>query len=206
MEKKSGLNLSIVTFILVMILVAVLGLFAGWYFGFNYPNSLNGTATPTATTVSKAKTTPTTTANLKTYTNSRVNYQFEYPSSGLTLALDETIKYPSTSSADAKDEDLVQFATNNVTYSVETRVGITDQTIEDWIKDTNVSNISADMTKYTKTVVGGKTAYTLTGSLATYVMNNGNVYIIKAMQGVAPSTDTTDTIYKNLLSTFQFTS
>lgn len=206
--------------LLVTLIIVILigGGFFAWYFlmgpGKKVASSTaTTTTTPAATTTTPSTTTTTTTttptttatADWKTYTNTRVAYSFEYPKTGLELALDETIKYPSTSAADSKTEDLVSFATSTLAYSVQTSVGVSEADIVAWIKDTNVSHASSDLTKYTKTTIGGKTAYTFTGELLSYVMNGKNVYIIKAMKGVAPSSDTTDATYKHLLSTFTFT-
>lgn len=145
------------------------------------------------------------TTGWKTYTNNRVNYQFEYPASGLTLAIDETIKYPSTKAGDSKTEDLVQFATDKTSYSIQTEIGINHDSIESWIKDTNVSNADGNISLYTKTFIGGKVAYTSKAGLVTYVYNNGNIYSIIARSGIAPSNDKNDSIYSHLLSTFKFT-
>lgn len=156
--------------------------------------------TPTPSPVSTDQT-----ANWKTYTNSRVGYQFEYPASGLQLGLEETIKYPSTQANDSKTEDLVQFGTMTVSYSITTEVGVKSSSIESWIQDTQASHTDPNLNNYTKLQVGGQTAYMLNAGLVTYVYNSGNVYIIDAHQGTAPSTDKNDTIYNHLLSTFKFT-
>lgn len=180
---------------LLIILVIIIVLGGGYLLWVKY-----GKGTPTAT--ASPSSVP---AEWKTYTNTRVKYSFEYPASGLKLDLDETIKYPSTRSSDSKTEDLVQFTTSNIAYSVEAGVGVSDTTIENWIKNTNVSHANSDLTKYTKITIGGKTAYLFTGEALAYVMNGTNVYIIKAMDGVAPSTNTTDSVYQHFLSTFQLT-
>ena len=175
-----------------------------------YDNSLTisfshkKTTTP-ATTTTTTSTTATTdaTADWKTYTNSRVKYSFKYPLTGLTLVLDETIKYPSTSAADAKDEDLVQFATKTNTYGVRTKVGVKETTIEDWIENIDGVDVK-DIANYTKTTVGGKTAYTYKSYLITYVMSGSNVYRITDHVGSAPET-ASDSTYQAWLSTFTFT-
>ncbi|MFA6492534.1 MAG: hypothetical protein WCV58_00055 [Patescibacteria group bacterium] len=156
--------------------------------------------------VAKTITSPTASqsSEWKTYKNARVNYGFEYPVTGLEKDLEETIKYPSTREGDSKTQDLVQFAANKITYSIQTEVGVTRSTIEDWIKDVSVSHADSDLTKYTKITIGSKTAYTHTGDLLTYILANGNVYIIKGMEEIAPSKKTGDIIYQHLLNTLKF--
>lgn len=154
-------------------------------------------------TTATATTSATSTVNWKTYSNTRVGYQYKYPATGVTLPPDETIKYPSTSASDAKDEDLVQFATATNTYAVRTKVGVTETTIEDWIKNIDAVG-KKDIANYTKTTIGGKTAYTDKTSLFSYVMSGSNVYQITDNKGSAPET-ASDSIYQNWLSTFTFT-
>ena len=140
------------------------------------------------------------TKDWKTYTNSRVNYSVKYPN---TATVNETIKYPSARSTDAQDEDLSQIVVGQINYSIEARVGITESTIENWIKGDS-SYTDKIITNYTKTTVDSKTAYISKSGLATYVMSGKNVYKIVAYQGNAPKTGTDET-YTNMLSTFKFT-
>ncbi|PIR97018.1 MAG: hypothetical protein COT91_03790 [Candidatus Doudnabacteria bacterium CG10_big_fil_rev_8_21_14_0_10_41_10] len=141
------------------------------------------------------------TADWQTYRNTRVGYEFEFPSSGLSLDLDETIKYPSALSV---GNDLVQFATGGVTYGVRSSIEVPYTSIKFWIQDPNNSNISSNLSDYTKIIFGDKVAYTSKTDLATYTLANGNIYMITAHEGVAPSTDISDPIYQHLISTFKF--
>lgn len=187
----TGLKLWLAVFGVVLVLA--LG-----YFVWVANTSPDTTEDPTAVT---KKTTTDETAGWRSYTNTRVAYAFEYPSSGLTLNLDETIKYPSAAASDSKTEDLVQYATKTMTYSVRTEVGVAATSVETWFSSFSGDDIS----KNTKTTIGGKAAYTLNGQLLTYVMSGSNVYIITAFDGVAPSTKTSDSTYAHLLSSFKFT-
>jgi hypothetical protein len=145
------------------------------------------------------------TANWQTYVNSRVKYSFEYPTKGLTSNLNETIKYPSLSSGDSKQEDLVQFIANKISYSVETTVGVKNKTIELWIQDSNISHIDPDLAKYNKETIGGQTAYLKKDYAAAFILVDGNIYSIVAREGIAPTSDTNNPIFKHILSTFKFT-
>jgi hypothetical protein len=142
-----------------------------------------------------------TTMTWKTYTNSRVGYSFEYPSTGLTLDLDETIKYPSTRVGDSKYEDLVQFANSDTTYSVQTDISGKERTVEAWITDGTVGTSLSD---FTKTSVDGVTAYTKKSDLRTFVVANQKFYTIIARNGIAAKTGA-DENYAHLLSSFKFT-
>ena len=161
-----------------------------------------------AVTAPTTTTTTDTTADWLAYTNNRVSYSFKYPSSGLKLNLDETIKYFATNTSEMKDQDFVQFATNTNTYGVRTQVGVKEKTIEDWIGKTDAAkgyDLATYLEFFNKTIVGGKTAYTFQAYLSTYVMSGSNVYQITDHKGVAPET-AADSMYQNWLSTFQFTS
>ena len=146
-------------------------------------------------------------ASWKTYTNTRVHYQFEYPASGLSEDLVETIKYPSTVATDAKDEDYVEFITGGVAYSVEAHATVTQATIEAWLTDpSNPGNVDQNLSDYTKTTVAGKTAYTLKSGLATYLFYDvpKTVFIITARDGIAPKASSDD-VYSHLLQSFSLT-
>lgn len=171
----------------------------------------DSTATPTSQNGSTS--TPATadeTTSWKTYTNTRVNYSFEYPAGGLQLNLDETIKYPSTSVADSKTEDLVQFATSSTTYSIRADVSGHATTVEGWITGSGTGGTigggfpSTNLSDYSKIAVGNTTAYTSKTSLSTFVVVGTKYYAITAYAGTAPKTGT-DTIYTHLLSSFAFT-
>jgi len=149
------------------------------------------------------------TTSWKTYTNSRVNYSFGYPSNGLQLNLDETIKYPSTRDGDSKTEDLVQFATASTTYSVRTDVSGHVTSVEAWITGgsedpSHLGFPSTDLSDYSKTTVGGQTAYTYKNGLVTYAVIGTKFYTIAAYTGITPKTDA-DSTYSHLLSSFAFT-
>lgn len=209
MNQQKGFA-NIILVVVIVILVGVVGYFAFVKKSEPVTQQLTPTSTSTQTktpapTPTKTTTPTPETVSWKTYTNNRVSYQFDYPASGLKLAIDETIKYPSTRTGDSKTEDLVQFATNQVAYSVGTEIGIKHNSVESWIQDTNVSHIDGNISSYTKISVGGKIAYTSNAGLATYVYNNGNIYMIIARAGIAPSVDKNDSIYSHLLSTFKFT-
>lgn len=190
-----------------IVLIIVVLIVAG-YFGWTWYSGKSKIKTTTTTTTTTPTITPeegiiATTSNpeWKMYTNPRVNYQFEFPAKNLSLDLHESIKYPSTDAGNAKDDDLVQFATNNSSYGVRTTVGVNEKTIEDWLQTPErVGGLSG----YTKTTVGNKTAYTDKEWLSTYVMSGNNVYQIDAHVGSAPKTET-DPIYEHFFSTFQFT-
>ncbi len=194
-QQKFGVRIWL--WIALGIAILIGGGFIYWYILKN-KDGTTITITPTKSVISSPV------ATWTTYENTRVNYSFEYPAAELTMNLDETIKYPSTKEGDSKTEDLVQFATDKITYSIKTEIDSKHQTIEDWIQDADVSHANTDLTKYTEIKIDNKTAYTYTGELRTYTLNNGNVYIIKGMDGVAPSKNTEDSIYKHLLDSFKF--
>jgi len=130
------------------------------------------------------------------YVNSQVGYQFEYPKTGLSLEIEETIKN--------SIQDLVQFATKDTTYGVRTYIGVTHTTIEDWITDPGIAKASSALSNYNKITVGSKSAYQYKAGLVVYVLASGNLYEITAHQGMAPSQNFADPIYNHLLSTFKF--
>ena len=148
------------------------------------------------------------TSTWKTYTNTRVGYQFEYPGVGLTLALNETIKYLDTQT---KNQDLVQFATNTkdvseqqpIAFGVRTYVGVKNTSIESWIQSDGSSG-NPDLANYTKRSISDQTAYMGKGISVTYVLYNGNVYVIDAHSGIEPARDT-DPVYTRFLTSFKFT-
>lgn len=195
-HEHASVSLKVILLVFAVILVGALA-----YLVWAQNNSTDTTDNSAVVIKKSTSTTTDVTKGWKTYTNTRVAYTFEYPSSGLTLNLDETIKYPSTATSDSRTEDLVQYATKTMTYSVRTEVGVAATSIEAWFS----SFSGDDITKNTKTTIGGRVAYTLNGELLTYVMSGSNVYIITASDGVAPSTKTSDSTYAHLLSTFKFT-
>jgi len=150
------------------------------------------------------------TADWKTYTNTRVNYSFEYPASGLQLDLNETIKYPSTRPGDSKSEDLVQFATSSTAYSIRVDISAHFMTVEAWITGSGGGGLigsgfpSRNLSDYIKTTVGGITAYTSKEVLSTYLVKDTKFYTITAYAGEAPKVGS-DAIYNHLLSSFEFT-
>lgn len=143
----------------------------------------------------------------KTYINSRVGYQFEYPNSNLSLEINETIKYPNSQT---KNQDLVQFVTDSkdaseqqpVSYGVRTYVGVKNSSIENWIQSGG-SSTNQDLSNYIKRSIDGQTAYIGRSIAITYVMYKNNVYIIEAHSGIEPARDT-DPIYNHILSSFKF--
>ena len=167
----------------------------------------NTNPAPNPSTTPTANPTPTQ-SSWKTYTNNRVGYQFEYPTSGLKLALDETIKYPDPKT---NNQDLVQFADNTentseqqpVAFSVRTYIGVKNNSIENWIQNAS-SSTNTDLANYTKQLIGGQPAYTGRGISVTYILYNNNVYVIDAHAGIEPAFDT-DPVYAHLLSSFKFT-
>ena len=141
----------------------------------------------------------------KTYTNNRVGYTFQYPASGLSLDLDETITYPSTMPGDSNKTDLVQFAKNGVTYSVRTTVGVAPS-ISSWTSD----GLNIPPTELEPTTIAGTEAEKRKNMLASFVVKNASAgnnigYEIVAHKGIAASTDLSDPIYASLISSFQFT-
>ncbi len=143
-------------------------------------------ATSTPTAVASATASPAATTTYSTYTSTAYSYE-----------------YPKTATMPDKNSPI--FVYGGITYSVETPSPAAKTSIETWIKDENVSATSADLTKYTKTVVSGETAYTFTGELRTYVMHGGIVYVIVGRESIVPSTKTSDATYAHLLSSFKFT-
>ena len=145
------------------------------------------------------------TADWKIYINSRVGYKFSYPSTNLTHALDETIKYPSAREGDSKNQDLVQFAVGNTSFGIRTYVGEGKSTIESWIQEPNAQRAYSDLSKYEKVAVGGQTAYRIIGSAFVYVLANGNVYEITAYQTNAPVKISSEPLFEKWVSTIEFT-
>lgn len=140
------------------------------------------------------------TISWKIYSNNRVGYQFEYPASGLTLNLDETIKYPN---ANSPSKDLVQFATSKNTYSIETIVKPQFKTVEELLQ---AMKSDGDTTIWKKFTMDGQTAYSATDKFVTYVMANQNQYSIIKYEGNAPADyKGDDQIYSHILSTLKFT-
>ncbi|MBI2669894.1 MAG: hypothetical protein HYX20_02015 [Candidatus Yanofskybacteria bacterium] len=188
--------------ILVVVIVILVGA-VGYFVFVKNPVAIQ-TKIPTPTPTKTADST----ASWMTYTNPRAGYQFEYPSTNLTLELNETIKYPDSQT---KNQDLVQFAANTkdaseqqpVTFGVRTYVGVKNNSIENWIQNGG-SATSSDLANYTKRSIGGQTAYTGRGISVTYILYNYNVYIIDAHAGIEPAHDT-DPVYGHILSTFKFT-
>jgi len=135
-------------------------------------------------------------ADMRIYANSQVGYQFEYPKTGLSLELDETVKTPT--------QNLVQFATEETTYGVRTYIGTAHETLEEWITDPGTAKASNALLDYNKITVGSESAYRYKDGLVVYVLNSGNLYQITAHQGIAPSQNSADPIYNHLLSTFRF--
>ncbi len=188
------------TVILLVVLVIALAAVLVYFAFLKKPGEVAVSPTPTATA------SPAT--SWKTYMNSRVGYQFEYPAFGLQFGLDETIKYPNSQT---KNQDFVQFATDSkdaseqqpVSYGVRTYIKVTGNSIENWIRGGG-SSTSADLSNYIKRSIGGQTAYTGRSIAVTYVMYNNNVYVIEAHSGIEPARDT-DPIYNHMLATFKFT-
>ncbi len=160
----------------------------------------------TQTSPANQQTAPDQYTNWKTFNNNRVGYQFEYPASGLTLPLEETIKYPDPKNY---NEDLVQFAldTKNsseqqpVVFSVRTYVGVKENSTEEWMK-TKTGAKNLDPKNFIK--VSGQTAYTEPSLAGTYVWWNHTVYVIEGHAGIELSRPT-DAVYQHLLSTFKLT-
>lgn len=198
---------------LLIIVVGALFLFIGYKYGKESGNeATETTATETAattddsaTTVASASAATDATADWKTYTNSRVNYSFKYPTSNLTLALDESIKYPSTDPANSKTEDLVQFAVGETAFGVRATVGVNADTIESWIQNPDTVGVSHDLAQYEKTSVGGLTAYRRTGEASEYVLSNGNIYLIDGHRNTAPVQLSDEPLFEQWTATFQFT-
>jgi hypothetical protein len=193
---------------LLIIFAAAVIIFGGCYtYAMVFAPQPDYTVTTTNNVVHK--TTDSATKDWKTYTNSRVNYSFEYPSSNLKLNLDETIKYPSASAADSKTEDLVQFATSTTTYSIRADISGHATTVEAWITGASENPVgdgfpSKNISDYKKITVGDNTAYTNKNSLITFVVVGTKYYTISAHSGTAIKTGS-DTIYSHLLSSFKFT-
>lgn len=194
--------------ILLVVLVVVLAAVLVYFAFLKKPGEVAVNPTPTPTKTATPTPTANLTANWKTYTNPRVGYQFEYPSTNLTLELNETIKYPDSQT---KNQDLVQFAANTkdtreqqpVTFGVRTYIGVKNNSVEDWIQSGG-SATSPNLANYTKRSIDERTAYTGRGISVTYVLYNHNIYVIDAHAGIEPALDT-DSVYGHLLSTFKFT-
>ena len=145
--------------------------------------SASALASPTPT----ATATPTPTSTPVTYSKSSDDsaLSFEYPSTATLINADT-------------------FTNGGITYSIETPTPGGKTSIESWLQDANVSYGETDLTKYTKTMVAGKTAYTYTGELRTYVMSSNKIYELVARNSVAPSTDSNDSVYTHFLSSLSF--
>jgi hypothetical protein len=196
--------------ILVVVIVVLVGA-VGYFALIRKPSPIaqqSPTPTPTSTQTKTPAPTPTPkdeTANWKTYTNSRVDYSFKYPTANLTLALDETIKYPSTREGDSKTQDLVQFAVGETSFGIRTYVGAGKSTIESWIQEPNTPRAYHDLSKYEKITVGGKTAYQTTDEAFVYVLANGNIYEITGYGNIAPVKISAEPLFKKWVATIQFT-
>lgn len=202
--------------LIILVIIVVLG---GGYllyakYGGTSTSAVSATPTPTEVISPSSSATPTTSPNIpaewKTYTNKRVGYSFEYPASDLELDLNETIKYPSTRSGDSKTEDFVQFATATTTYGVRTDVSGHAMSVEAWITGTGGGSTintfpSRNLSDYTKTTIGGKTAYTYKNGLVSYVVLGTKYYTITAKSGEGLKEEA-DAIDSHLLSSFKFTS
>lgn len=146
------------------------------------------------------------------YLNDRAKYTFSYPSSDLATGLTVKVSYPSNKPADSKDEDMISFSTKSTTYGILAKINVKEDSIEKWITTSQfmLNGVSpstyTNLLNYTKTTVGGQTAYTSKDHLSTYVMNsaNKNVYLITAENGLSPE-QREDPIYQHILSGFQFT-
>jgi hypothetical protein len=144
---------------------------------------------------------PNTQTTNKLYINNRVGYQFEYPADGLKLPLDETIKYPDPNNP---YKDLVQFATPQRAYSVQTYVGAMKsfKSLADWIAD--AIGTDTNISHYSKANIGGQEAYLYNDSAITYIGYNGNVYEIIARSGIAPIPNDNEPTYNLILNTLKF--
>ncbi len=206
---------SIVTPVLITLILSLIIFGGGGYFLGTMKPAVTPTPLPTlaatpsslplfTATPSLAPTTSPSPISWKTYKNSRVGYQFEYPTSGLNLDIDETIKYPDNTT---KNEDLVQFATKSITYSVRTYVAVKQASIEAWIQQSDLAD-GSDLSTYTKTTVGNKTAY-MSKQGRYFVMNKTNVYQLEALKTVGdtgiPIASTEDANFQHLVSSFAFT-
>lgn len=169
------------------------------------------TATATATTLATATTSATSSADWKTYENTRIGYSLQYNENDPKIDVDEIIKYDASKTYLYSDQvDMVAFVYNNNTYRIEAY--FTDiKTLESWMDyaSKNLGIGSANLSDYTKTTIGGNTAYSKNSELVSYVMKNNKVISIavsKPTGGTAVlSTDKNDSVYKQILSTFKFT-
>lgn len=151
---------------------------------------------PTQTTSSD----PGKTSEWTNYSNERVGYAFEYPSSGLILGLSEPVKYEGK---DNQKRDVVTF-TSKATYTIKAFLGVLNSgdTIETYLQKT--SGFDNNLSNYKKTTLDGKTAYSYKNYDLLLSFYNSNIYIITASEGISPLKDKNDPVLDHMVSTFKF--
>ena len=142
----------------------------------------------------------------QTYTNTGLNYSFEYPSTMETVSLGGSamigIQPLSNNPTDGSDPNH---------YEVQA-VWDNPATVEDWIRSPNSFDEMTGMTgghdlsAYVKTTVDGQVAYRFNGDTESYIITlfNGYVYIIQAFDTYQPSSFQSFQTFDHLLSSFTF--
>jgi hypothetical protein len=139
----------------------------------------------------------------KTYKNSRVFYQFEYPDN-LKNDLQESVKYPTSSGINKRIDDMVQFDSNSISYALVADKEKVDRTLENWMKDASENFANTNLANYQQITIDGQPGYQAKDSLITVTKKGEFVYIIIGHTGLIPSSNVNDPTYKHLVETFKF--
>ena len=128
--------------------------------------------------------------NWKVYTNSEANYQFDYPSEGVTF--------------ESETKEHVRFHWKELrSYGVYTHSNVKQTTLEEYVVQLDTGYPKwENLANYNKITVGERTAYQSKRGTPTYVFDGRNVYQLQCA-GIS-SRESIDPIYDKMLSSFKF--